>query len=426
MARPLRFCMVTTFYPPYNFGGDGIFVQRLSNELARRGHHVEVIHCIDAYRLSARREPTASYKDHPNVQVHGLRSAFGFLSPVATQQTGLPLFKAAGIRRILKKGFDVIHYHNISLVGGPGILPYGQGIKLYTMHEYWLVCPTHALFRFKREVCRRPHCFVCGLTYKRPPQWWRYLNLIKTAVKHVDALISPSLFSKTIHQQMGITAPIVHIPNFVPSASFSAESPRSLEGKPYFLFVGRLEKLKGLHTLIPVFRRYQRAQLWVAGTGSYESQLRQMAEGTSNIRFLGHKNETELRGLYQGAMAAIIPSIAYEMAPLVTLEAFRQQTPVIVRNLGGTPEPIQESGGGFTYDTDEELIQAMDELVSNPSRRNELGLRGYAAFKKDWTVEAHLTRYFELIEQIARSRRRPAGENACHCDSKTQETSVPA
>ena len=45
--------MITTFYPPYNFGGDGVFVQRLSNELARRGHLVEVIHCTDAYRLAA-------------------------------------------------------------------------------------------------------------------------------------------------------------------------------------------------------------------------------------------------------------------------------------------------------------------------------------------------------------------------------------
>ena len=58
--NPLRFCMITTFYPPYNFGGDGIFVHRLSNELARRGHHVEVIHCIDAYHLLARQEPAKS------------------------------------------------------------------------------------------------------------------------------------------------------------------------------------------------------------------------------------------------------------------------------------------------------------------------------------------------------------------------------
>ena len=152
MDRPLRFCMVTTFYPPYNFGGDGIFVHRLSNELARRGHQVDVIHCRDAYRLMAGQDTNRGYDDHPNVTVHGLKSPFGFLSPLATQQTGFPLFKSAGILRVLDKDFDVIHYHNISLLG-PKILEYGHGIKLYTMHEYWLVCPTHVLFRFNRAAC---------------------------------------------------------------------------------------------------------------------------------------------------------------------------------------------------------------------------------------------------------------------------------
>jgi hypothetical protein len=47
--------MITTFYPPYNFGGDGIFVRQLSNELALRGHRVDVIHCIDAYRALSHR-----------------------------------------------------------------------------------------------------------------------------------------------------------------------------------------------------------------------------------------------------------------------------------------------------------------------------------------------------------------------------------
>ena len=41
--RPFRFSMITTFYPPYNFGGDGIFVHQVSSELARRGHYVDVI-----------------------------------------------------------------------------------------------------------------------------------------------------------------------------------------------------------------------------------------------------------------------------------------------------------------------------------------------------------------------------------------------
>ena len=86
MSRPLRICMITTFYPPYNFGGDGIFVQRLANELGKRGHHVDVIHCADSYRLLAGQEPKPGAPEHPNVTAHPLSSPYGRLSPLATQQ----------------------------------------------------------------------------------------------------------------------------------------------------------------------------------------------------------------------------------------------------------------------------------------------------------------------------------------------------
>ena len=409
MSRPLRFCMITTFYPPYNFGGDGIFVQRLSNELAQRGHQVEVIHCLDAHHLLSSQEPAGTYKDHVNVTVHGLRSPFGFLSPLATQQTGFPFFKSSRIQKILKKDFDVIHYHNISLVGGPKILEYGQAIKLYTMHEYWLVCPTHILFRFNRAPCTQPHCFACTLTFKRPPQWWRYSGLLKSAINQVDTFIAPSRFSKEKHYGIGLDIPIVHLPNFIPATNDTTSTlvepcDVKVPDAPYFLFVGRLEKLKGLQKLIPIFRHYQKAQLLIAGKGSYGPRLRQLSEGTNNIKFLGHLTSRQLQTLYRQATALIVPSLCFEMFPLVILEAFKEQTPVIVRNLGGMPEPIEESGGGFIYNTDEELALIMDRLLADPSYRSELGLRGYQAYQQNWTAEVHLKRYLSLIHEIATAR----------------------
>ena len=409
--KPLRFCMITTFYPPYNFGGDGIYVHRLCNELARRGHHVEVIHCIDAYRLLARHEPANSYEDHPNVTVHGLKSPFGFLSPLATQQTGSPYFKSHRLRDILDKGFDVIHYHNISLVGGPKILEYGTGIKLYTMHEYWLVCPTHVLFRFNRAACTQRHCFTCGLMYKRPPQWWRQSGMMQSAIQHVDAFIAPSRFSKEIHHRMGLDARIVHISHFIPGAGNGAALPlrrpqHEPEQKPYFLFVGRLEKIKGLQTLIPVFRRYQKAQLWIAGDGGYLPQLRRLAKGTDNVRFLGYRTKDELQELYRNATALVVPSLSFEIFALVILEAFVQQTPVILRNIGGMPEIIQDSGGGLMYDTDQELLTAMDQLLNDSCYRDRLGAAGHKALEQNWSADAHLKSYFALIDEIAASRGR--------------------
>lgn len=400
--------MITTFYPPYNFGGDGIFVHRLSNELAQRGHYVEVIHCLDSYRMLAGQDPAGTYDDHPHVTVHGLKSRFGFLSPLATQQTGFPLLKSARIRQILEKPFDVINYHNISLVGGPKVLELGNGIKLYTMHEYWLVCPTHVLFRFNRAPCTQPHCLTCSLFQKRPPQWWRYLRLLESAAKHVDAFIALSSFSERQHRQMGFNLPIVHLPGFVPSPGPASLIPEDIVGEaqvePYFLFVGRLEKLKGVQTLFSVFRDHPRARLLIAGAGSYEPRLRQLAEGSANIRFLGQLPEGRLQGLYEQAVALIVPSLCFEVFSLVTMEAFRHRTPVIVRNLGALAEIVEESSGGLLYDTEEGLRQAIDRLLRNPSHRCELGQRGYEAYQRNWTVEAHLKRYLALIHNLSGSR----------------------
>ena len=409
MDRPLRFCMITTFYPPYSFGGDGIFVHRLSNELAQRGHQVEVIHCIDSYRLLANQAPAKIYDNHPNVSVQGLKSKFGFLSPLATHQTGFPLFKSVAIHQILAKSFDVIHYHNISLVGGLKILEYGRGIKLYTMHEYWLLCPTHILFRFNRAACARSHCFFCSLVYKRPPQWWRRLGLFKPVFKHVDALLAPSHFSKNVHKQLGLDVPIVHLPHFVPSTETeevptsekTAEEPPE---EPYFLFVGRLEKLKGLQTLIPIFGHHRKALLLIAGIGSYETRLRQLADGNGNIRFLGHLSSRHLQDFYRQAVAVIVPSLCFEVFPLVILEAFRHQTPVVVRNLGVMPEIIRESGGGTIYDTEEDLAAKLDQLLADPSLHQILGRQGYQAYQQKWTIDNHLQQYFALIHEIAGTR----------------------
>jgi glycosyltransferase involved in cell wall biosynthesis len=165
-----------------------------------------------------------------------------------------------------------------------------------------------------------------------------------------------------------------------------------------------MEKIKGLQTLIPVFGRYRKARLLIAGTGSYESQLRELAQGSPNLHFLGHQSGQQLQTLYRQAVAVIVPSLCFEVFPLVILEALREGTPVIARNLGGMPEVIHESGGGFTYDTEAELMAAIDHLLASPSPRRELGQRGYQAYQQHWTVEAHLERYFALISQIATTR----------------------
>lgn len=404
--------MVTTFYPPYHFGGDGIFVHRLTQELARRGHHVEVIHCVDAFNLLAGEKTEQVFKQHPNITVHSLRSRAGALSPILTQQSGRPVFKGAKIERILGRGkFDVIHYHNISLIGGPHILSYGEAIKLYTLHEYWLICPTHVLFKNNQEACSKPNCTRCTLSYRRPPQYWRYTKLIERTVTNIDAFIAPSRFTAKIHQERGLDIPTVQIPMFIPDTfAISEDHPteRVLTGRterrPYFLYVGRLEKLKGVHTIIPEFRHFPDADLLVAGSGSFENELQHLASEIPNVRFLGQLRHSELVDRYRHAAALIVPSLCYETFGQIVMEAFSLHTPVIARDIGAIGELVGESGGGLLFKSETELPDLLRLIVSEPDTRNELARKAYLAYRARGTVNQFMNKYLCLINRIRKAK----------------------
>jgi glycosyltransferase involved in cell wall biosynthesis len=407
MPRILRFCHFATFYPPYSFGGDAVYVYRLVNSLAARGHEVDVVHCLDSYSVLAGRNSFPPLPHHPGVTVHTLHSRFGPLSPLLAQQTGLAWPNAGKIRRILRaKRFDVIHYHNISLFG-PKLLEIDPGytgfIRLYTTHEHWLVCPMHILWKNRNRLCDRPRCFFCTLRTGRPPQWWRYTSLLQKASESVDSFISPSRFTAELHRQRGFARPFVQLPHFAPAPepTAAAEGPHP---RPFFLFVGRLEKIKGLQNVIPLFRRYTKADLLVAGKGKYELELRRLALGLGNVVFLGWKSSRELSSIYRNAIALIVPSLCYEIFPLVLLEAFAHGTPAIVNAVGSLPEIIQESRGGLEYRNQEELLVAMGRLQRDGELRSRLGNNAYRKWEERWTEPAHYRAYFDILAEAARRK----------------------
>ena len=404
MEDKLKFLMVTTFYPPYNFGGDGIFVYRLSNELARRGHTVDIIHCIDSYKILERKDPGGECTNHPNITVHSLKSRCGFLSPLLTHQTSYPFFKSKEIKSLItEKEFDVIHYHNMSLIG-LNVIPFGDAIKLYTLHEYWLICPRHTLLKYGRQVCEKSNCFLCQIVGRRPIQWWRSLGIMQKALSHIDAFISPSIFTKKKYQEHGLNAPVVFIPNFFPTSASNDVPPEDSSfqyTRPYFLFVGRLEKIKGVQNLIPIFSRYRKCVLLVAGDGEYARSLRHLAAGVQNIKFLGCLSYKKLRSLYRDALAVIVPSVWCEVFGLIVIEAFAKRTPVIVNNSGALAELVTQSGGGFIYNNADQLIEYMEKLRLDPNLRNLLGAKGYQSYRKYYTEQYYIKRYYNLFQELA-------------------------
>ncbi len=407
--RPLSFCMVTTFFPPENFGGDGIFIYRLANALAEDGHRVDVVHCTDSYRLLGGK-PMPPVVNHPNVTTFPLKSPFGALSPILTQATGAPWLKSRALKKILDRGHDVVHWHNISLVGGPRVLRMGRGIRLYTTHEHWLVCPTHVLLKYNKEPCVTKDCLRCVLAHKRPPQAWRITGMIERELKNVDGMISPSAFTRRRHEaELPVSMKV--IPYFLPELPEepleqrqAAESILATESGPYFLYVGRLEILKGVHTLLPVMARRPDFRLLIAGEGLHGTELRRQFAALPNVRFLGNQPRHVLHRLYERATAVVVPSICYEVLGQIIIEGFAAKTPSIVRNLGAPPDIVADAAGGLAYDTDAELEAAMDQLTRNPELRKKMGESGFAHYLERFTKEAHFRDYFAMIRGIASAK----------------------
>ncbi len=405
--RPFRVAVVTTFYPPCNFGGDGNYIRNFVHSLARRGCEVEIIYDADAWRIgkSALRPPRSpATVDQPaGVTVHQLESRWPLASTLLTHQTGRPVVQRSAIEAILSKGFDVIHFHNISLVGGPGVLALGDGIKLLTVHDHWLICQNHILWRHNRELCDKRECFRCALAFGRPPQTWRQTSLLEDKLAHVDEVIALSQSVADRHREFGLKREMLRMASFMPDAEAKASHAPSAPAhhRPYFLFVGRLQNFKGLQDVIPCFDDDSPADLLVAGAGEYEAELRALAKGRKAITFLGQVEPEKLAALYRDAVALIAPSLCYEVFPMVALEAFREGTPVIARNLGPYPQIIEESQGGLLFDDEADLRNAMAALVSDPAYRDRLGAAGQAALAERWTETTAIDEWLSLVRSIA-------------------------
>ncbi len=389
----MRFCMVTTFYPPRHFGGDAIYVRALSRALVRAGHSVEVVCSDDAYRAAGGSGAAAAHVDGDDgVVVHRLRDPLGRLAALWTHQAGTPGPARRALAAVLDAGFDVIHFHNVSLVGGPAVLAMGRArARLMTLHDHWLVCPMHVLWKDRERACDVPECLRCSLRSHRPPQWWRYGSGLARGLAGVDALLAPSDWCARRHRDGGIDRPIERLPLYsrfdgTPAAGDAPSAPR-------FLYAGRLTASKGVRPLVERFAAMPDLELVVAGDGDLRRALASEFAACANLRFAGPVGDEALASLYAGATAIVAPSLAPESFGLVAVEAFAFGTPVVALDAGGLGEVVRESGGGVVCADLDALVGAARRLAADRALRAELGRRARAAYEARYTEAAHLDAY---------------------------------
>lgn len=388
--------MTSTFYPPYHIGGDAVHVKYLAEELASMGHEVHVFHSMDAYMVKKRSTLKCARTESDEVYIHAFRTPLN-ASPYSAYVLGTSPSILKKFRVLVKSVEpNIVHHHNVSLLGYGMLNKHGSYLNLYTPHDHWLICQQNNLY----ESCKNPLCTLCAIRHRKPPQMWRYFAGFRKAVNSIDLMIAPSSYlRRVLLEQTSARLKSVVIPNFAPYPPIHVYKP---DYSDYFLFVGVLEEHKGIMNLLKLFKKLENrieAKLVIVGRGSLQTCIQNFITRNSlrkSVFFLGFVDNDTLYSLYRGARALVIPSFSLENSPLVALEALSVGTPAIASNSGGLSEIVSKIDRRLIFSNQTELENLLignSEIQFSRERLKEI-------YERDFSPRAYVTQYLEVIQDI--------------------------
>lgn len=208
--------------------------------------------------------------------------------------------------------------------------------------------------------------------------------------RRLDYLAAVSAFNaRQLAQASGVEPRVNHLgvdlERFAPAAPDPELARRAglAPGQPAVVCAVRLVALKGVQRLINALaileRRHPDLRLLVAGEGPYRDQLldRARAAGVAQrVNLLGFVPQERLAGFYALGRLAAFPSMGEEALGLAIAEAMACGLPVVASDLGGVPEVVGDCGLLVPAKDDQALAAAIDALLGDSARREDLSRRG--------------------------------------------------
>lgn len=221
-------------------------------------------------------------------------------------------------------------------------------------------------------------------------------------LKHCDHLIAESQASKDhMVQDYGVDpARIEIIPCGVETSIFHPHERRAARDRlglpdgPLLLFIGRLQPLKGIDTLLrcahDVRRRHSDLQVLIIGGGidsndPHERQERERLNAlvrelglTDCVRFIDAQPQEQLAYYYAAADVLVMPS-HYESFGMVVLEAMACGTPVVASHVGGLASTVLPGQTGFLPPVGDvqAFAQAIEQLIGDPALWHSMSEAAY-------------------------------------------------
>lgn len=367
---------------PYDYpfpGGVTEHIHHLEAEFTRRGHLVKII------------APSSARPDDRSPNVYRI----GGIVPVPISGSVARITVSPGsyrwVKRILQRErFDVLHLHEplmpvLCLVA----LRHSKSVNIGTFHAY-------------RESF---FAYLAGKAVLK-----RFLGRL-----HGRIAVSPparDLVSRYFPGDYQI------IPNGIDLGTFDTAGvdplPQYMDGKTNVLFVGRMEKRKGLRFLLSawlaVTAQYPNARLIVVGDGDLrEDSERFVADNRlPNVVFAGFVANAELPRYYRTADIFCAPSTGFESQGIVLLEAMAAAKPIVASGIAGYRSVLTDGQEGLLVPPEDDtcLAVALARLIGDPDLRLRLGQAGpVTAQRYAWDkVAGRVLDYYQDVTRDVKRR----------------------
>jgi glycosyltransferase involved in cell wall biosynthesis len=185
-------------------------------------------------------------------------------------------------------------------------------------------------------------------------------------------------------------------------------SPGGQRQANHLLFVGRLNKQKGIEILLHAVSRIPRPiHLDVIGDGDDRETLQELARGlgiADRVQWHGVLPQQRLADFYRAASALVVPSVE-EGLGLVAVEAQLCETPVVAFDSGGLPDIVQHDRTGILVPTVDAgaLAAAIGSLLDRPDRGAALGAAGRLHALATFAPESVAKRYADIYSSAIAS-----------------------
>lgn len=406
----MKVLLVNKFH--YKKGGSETYYFALAEALKEKGHEV-IFFAMKDDEKNYPCEQDEYFVSNASVQ-GGLKSKLNMIMHIAYSKEAYKKMKAL----LSKEKPDLVIlnlvHKQITLSIIDAIKEFNENLPIFwTMHDLIAVCPAYTMLNGSNKVCEKcmdgtfKHCIknkcIKGSTlmsylsvyeaeYIRKKKWYDKINLF----------ICPSEFYKRKLEEAHFTNNrIITLRNPLP---INTDYKWNDTNEGYILYFGRLSKEKGVKTLIDAVKNLG-YRLLILGTGPMETELREYAKDYENIEFKGFQTGKALVDYIENSKCVVLPSEWYENGPYSAMEAMAAGKPLVVSDMGGLPELVEEGKNGYIYSIEEganALARCIEKIFTLTNEEYNEMIR-YATNKAIDSFNPKM--YVEMIEKYYENER---------------------